>query len=65
VKVVKCDRKGCGQMVGEYIFGREGVHIRGWKGKHNGIMVPDNMKEFDFCSQKCFVEWVREGMPDA
>lgn len=40
----------------------KGVTLKGWQGRHGGVMLPEGLKEFDFCGAFCFESWVRAGM---
>jgi hypothetical protein len=46
-----CDECGRG------IPGEE-ISLKGYQGRHGGILLPERLKEFDFCSNKCLERWI-------
>ena len=42
---------------GKEIAGQE-ISIEGYQGAHGGILLPERLKNFDFCSNRCLEKWV-------
>jgi len=57
--VYRCDRKECGKETD----GPLPVELRGYyPNKASGIMLPEQVRCFQFCSHDCFVKWMRQAL---
>jgi hypothetical protein len=55
----RCDLKGCGKEESNPLQ----IKISGYYPNNaSGILIPETAREFDFCSHKCFVKWMRWAM---
>lgn len=53
--IYKCDNKNCEKESPCPLK----VHLKGYVGYSGGILLPDNLREFEFCCDECFLDWIK------